>query len=52
MFYAQLLAKAVHSTTNLDLKDANGLTPFFSDVNGYVNVRKFDKEPESGLQRH
>ena len=50
MFMPSYWLKAVHSTTNLDF-GRNGLTPFFSDVNGYVNVRKSDKEPESGITK-
>jgi hypothetical protein len=49
--YAQLLAKGCTFHNQFGFKDANGLTPFFSDVNGYVNVRKFDKEPESGITK-
>lgn len=49
--YARLLAKGCTFHNQIGFKDANGLTVFFPDVYGYSNVRKLDKEPESGITK-
>lgn len=49
--YAQLLASGCTFHNKIGFKGANGLTTFFDDVNGFVNVRKFDETPDIGTSK-
>lgn len=50
--YAQILAKGCSFNNEFGFKDANGLTSFFSDIRGYMNVKgKADEEPAEGITK-